>query len=366
MVVGGGVIGCAIAWHLQRSGAKVTLLERGRIGDGASSAAAGMLAPFAESSRSGPFADLATLGLDTFVRRAEELRAASGIDFQFHQDGILRVAETTEQAEALQQAMRWQNEAGAAMEWLDQAELADFEPGLASTVLGGVYSPSEGQVNPALLVQALASAATASGTQIIENCEVQGFRRKADGVSALLLPTGELPAEQVVLAGGAWSAAWCRDLGHAIPLYPVRGQMVALSQPLSAVRHIVYSRDGYLVPKADGSVFVGATEEETAGFDSSVTAGGLGWLLAVAGRLAPRLAQARMLRAWAGLRPGTADHLPLIGSLPGLTNVTLAAGHFRNGILLSLITGELVAQQILQQSDSPQLAAFAPARLTRP
>ncbi len=173
------------------------------------------------------------------------------------------------------------------------------------------------------------------------------------------LGSSHRPAEHLVLAGGAWSAPWGTELGTRLPVFPVRGQMVALSQPVPAVRSIIYSADGYLVPKGDGSVYVGATEEDEAGFDASVTAAGLRWLLGAAARLVPRLEGARVLRSWAVLRPSTPDRLPLIGPLPGLTNVTLATGHFRNGILLSLITGRLVAEQILGDHHSPDLAAFS-------
>jgi len=173
---------------------------------------------------------------------------------------------------------------------------------------------------------------------------------------------GTLSADHVVFAGGAWGALWEQRLGWRVPVFPVRGQMAALSQTPSPIRHIVYSHDGYLLPKADGSVYVGATEEHDAGFDARVTAGGLRWLLAAAERLVPALGGATYQRSWAGLRPGSADNLPLLGPLPSLANVTLAIGHFRNGILLSLITGRLIARSLSSGVTPPELAPFSPAR----
>jgi len=363
-VVGGGVIGCSIAWHLRRSGANVTVVERARIGDGASSAAAGMLAPFSESSRPGPFAQLAVLGLESFVEQGDQLSEESGIDFELRRDGILRIAESTAQADALRAALPWQQQAGADARWLDPDALAELEPGFGPSQYGAVYSSTEGHVNPRLLSRALAAAASSRGVRLIEHCSVEGFERQGDRIVSLRSSAGRIAVEHLVLAAGAWTGGWSEELGAHLPVFPVRGQMVALSQPAPALRHIIYSADGYIVPKPDGSVFVGATEEENAEFNAAVTVDGLHWILGAATRLVPGLAAARFLRAWAGLRPCTPDRLPLIGPLPGLANVTLATGHFRNGILLSLITGRLVAELLLKQRTPAELTAFAPGRLT--
>jgi len=360
------VIGCSIAWHLRRSGANVTVVERARIGDGASSAAAGMLAPFSESSRPGPFAQLSVMGLESFIEQAEQLSEESGIDFELRRDGILRIAESAEQAAALRAALPWQQQAGADAQWIEPHAVASLEPGLRASPYGAVYSSTEGHVNPLLLSRALAAAASVRGVRLLEHCSVEGFDRQGDGIVSLRSSAGRLPVEHLVLAGGAWTGGWSEALGVDLPVFPVRGQMAALSQPTPTLRHIIYSADGYLVPKSDGSVFVGATEEEDAGFDASVTVEGLRWLLSAATRLVPGLAAASFLRSWAGLRPCTADRLPLIGPLPGLTNVTLATGHFRNGILLSLITGRLVAELILKRRTPVELTTFLPERPIAP
>lgn len=362
IVIGGGVIGCAIAYYLRGAGIEVTLAERQRVGSGASSAAAGMLAPLAESPDPGPFTRLALDGLRAFKEDAETIIAESGVDFEYRCDGVLRVAESEAAAEPLRAMLAWQAGSGLDVRWLDAAEVRGLEPEIGGQVIGALYTPGEGHVNPARLTEALASAAVRRGARLLEGCAVEGFEVDGDRVTAVRHSDGVLRADQIVFAGGAWANLWEQRLGAPMPVFPVRGQMAALSRTPPPIRHIIYSHDGYLLPKSDGSIYVGATEEHDAGYDARVTAGGLRWLLAAAERLVPVLGGAAYLRSWAGLRPGSPDNLPLLGPLPSLTNVTLATGHFRNGILLSLITGRLIARQLSSGTAPPELAAFAPAR----
>jgi glycine oxidase len=362
VIIGGGVIGCAIAYYLRGAGIEVTVAERERVGSGASSAAAGMLAPLAESPDPGPFTRLALEGLRAFKEDAEAIIAESGVDFEYRRDGVLRVAESEAAAGPLQELLRWQDGSGLEVRWLDGPELRQLEPAIGRQMVGALFTPGEGHVNPARLTEALASAAVRRGARLIEGCAVEGLKVQSDRVTAVRHAAGSLPADHVVFAGGAWGKLWEQRLGAPLPVFPVRGQMVALSQTPPPIRRIVYSHDGYLLPKSDGSVYVGATEEHDAGYDARVTAGGLRWLLAAAERLVPSLSSAAYVRSWAGLRPGSADNLPLLGPLPSLANVTLAAGHFRNGILLSLITGRLIARALSSGVTPPELAPFAPSR----
>ena len=362
VVIGGGVIGCAIAYYLREAGVSVTIAERERVGAGASSAAAGMLAPLAESADPGPFTRLALDGLRAFQEDTAAIIAESGIDFEYRRDGVLRVAESEAEAGPLQELLRWQDGSGLQVRWLDGPDLRRLEPEIGRQVVGALFTPGEGHVNPARLTEALASAAVRRGACLLEGCAVEGVDLQGGRVTAVRHANGTLSADHVVFAAGAWGTLWEQRLGWRVPVFPVRGQMAALSQTPSPIRHIVYSHDGYLLPKADGSVYVGATEEHDAGFDARVTAGGLRWLLAGAERLVPALSGATYQRSWAGLRPGSADNLPLLGPLPSLANVTLAIGHFRNGILLSLITGRLIARSLSSGVTPPELAPFSPAR----
>jgi len=364
-VVGGGVIGCAVAYYAARAGARVVVLERDAIGAEASSAAAGMLAPLAENAQPGPALDLALASLDRYAPLAEALRAESGIDVELQTAGLLRLALDDAEAEQFRAAVDWQAARGLAVRWLDAAAARAREPLVTPDLRGAVYSEAEHQLNPARLVQALARAAAARGAVIRVGTPVVGLQRQGERVVGVRLADGDLPAGHVVLAIGAWAAVGGDWLGLPLPIVPVRGQMVAV-RPLGPLpRYTLYGHRGYLVPKADGTVHVGATVEQ-AGFDRRVTAAGVSTLLALLPALAPALAEATFVRAWAGLRPGTPDHRPLLGPVPGLAGVSLAAGHYRNGILLAPITGELVAQAALGLPTSLPLGPFEVARFAAP
>lgn len=358
LIVGGGVIGCAIAYELSRAGAEVILVERRSVAAGASSAAAGMLAPLAESSDPGPFSRLALQGLGAFNAQAGEIVDESGIDFEFRRDGVLRVAETADETRRLRALAGHQKQA----EWLDRRGLRGLEPLISASVAGALYSADEGHVNPSRLTAALAAAAVRRGATVLEGKEIRQFDVSGARIVAARSSSGTIGADQFVLAGGAWLSALADAIGIAVPVEPVRGQMAAVRQAPPSIRHIVYSQDGYLVPKPDGSTWIGATEEHDAGFNATVTVEGLRSLLAVAERLVPALAGASYIRSWAGLRPCLPDRLPALGNMPNFDNLYVAAGHFRNGILLSLITGGLIAKLITTGVPPPELAPFSPAR----
>ena len=362
LIVGGGVIGCAIAYNLASRGARVTLLERASVAAEASSAAAGLLAPIAEASQDDAFLQLAIAGLRAFQEEAVALESAGGIAIEYAQSGIVRTAETAEQAEALRARIAWAQAQGLPVRWYDAPAIHGIVPALGARVLGGLYSPEEGQVNPGRLTLALAQAATRRGAAIHEGTEVDALVRSGDVVTGVRLRSGEtLSAERTVLAGGAWT----RLLGRGavdLPVAPVHGQYVllrALPQPFSQA---LYGEHIYLVPRPDGTIYAGATEEPQRGFEKRVTVGSVRGLLDATAALTPALAEAELLRAGSGLRPGSPDHLPVLGYAPGVSGLVVASGHFRNGILLSLITGRLIAELLLNERTSIDLAPFAPDR----
>lgn len=361
VVIGGGVIGCASAYFLAKAGLAVTLIERDQIGAQASAAAAGMLAPLAESRGPTPFLALALASLRLFETLERELKQETGIDIELSRCGILRVAEDPQEVARLQRFHRWQKEAGLPTEWLDAAAARDLEPGLGAAVLGAIYSPTEMHVQSPRLTQALALAAQARGARFCTGTPVTGFRREGNRVCAAQTAAAEIDGATFVLAAGAWGATCTRWLGIELPVFPVRGQILALSQTTPPLKRIVYGGHAYLVPKQDGSLVVGATEEH-AGFDARVTAAGLAGLLDRAAALYPPAAEATFLRAWSGLRPGSQDGHPLLGPLPGWTNVLFAGGHFRNGVLLSAVTGQSIAELVTEGRSTVPLERFDPAR----
>lgn len=364
VIAGGGVIGCAIAWYLARAGVRVELYERGALGGEATAASAGILAPLAESVTPGPFVDLALAGLRAFEQDIAALIAESAIDPEYRLSGVIRLAHDQAGAAALREAAAWQANAALDLRWLEARQIVTIEPELASGA-GGLLSPREGHVNPPRLVAALAAAAARAGATLHQYSEPV-LPWLADGAIGGVIVDGERrPAGRVILAAGAWSGAWVEALGRPLPVRPVKGQMLLLRSVVPAVRHVVFSGHCYLVPRVDGTIYAGATQED-AGFDRRVTAAGLHELTAMAVALAPVLAGAELVRAGAGLRPGTLDGLPVIGAAPANDRLILAAGHFRNGVLMSLITGRIIRDLVL--GDQPELAldAFAPDRFAHP
>jgi len=355
------VIGCAVAYRLAREGLAVTLLEGGEIGAQASGAAAGMLAPASEAEGPGPLLRLGLESLALYPAWAAELRARSGIDPELERCGVLRVAESPQTAEALARHATALPE--AELTWLDAAALRAAEPALAPGLAGALLAPGEAHVRTPLLVRALAAAAAGAGARLEAGTPVVGLLRDGARVTGVATARGPEPAGAVVLCTGSWTAgaaAWVEP-AFAAPVVPVRGQIVALDAPRPPLARIVWGEGAYLVPRRDGSVAVGATVERV-GFDCRVTAEGVRALLAGACALAPALAGASFRGAWAGLRPDTPDHLPLVGPVPGLAGLFLAAGHYRNGVLLAPLTGDLVAEGL---AGKPWRApALLPSRFT--
>jgi glycine oxidase len=358
LVIGGGVIGCAIAYYLAREGVRVELVERGEIGSEASGAAAGMLAPLAEVERAGPFQRLCLDSLRMFPPLVASLREGTGIDVEYLPSGILRVALNDDEADALRPLCAGSN--CLPLEWLSREDLRSLEPGLSPEVAGAAFSPEEHQINADRLTQAFVRAARKNGAVVHRHLRVVYLlteKRRATGVRT---SEGDLLAGHVVLAAGPWTGYLTASLGVDLPVFPVRGQMIALPSK-SGPRHIIWGSAGYLVPKANGLIFAGATVEKV-GFRRRTTVRGLAEMTKMASSLAPRMSALTPVDAWSGLRPGSADGLPLLGPLPGWDNLTVATGHYRNGILLSPITGRLIARLLVDGSLDRTLSPFSPAR----
>lgn len=328
----------------------------------ASIAAAGMLAPLAETERTGP---LVALGLDSLRRYpafVSALREETGAALELSGPGTLRVAADRVEEEALAAAFAWQKTAGMPLDWLDAGAVRRLEPALSDRVRAAVLSPEERHVEPRALLAALTAACLRRGVRM-ETSSVIGFKTRAKRVTAVETSRGSSSCAQAVIAGGAWSAILARRLGAELPLFPVRGQLLALRCRPPLLRHTIYSHRGYLVPRTEGRVVVGATVEQV-GFDPATTKAGEAALLASARSLAPSLATLSVESLWAGLRPASGDGLPVLGRLPGWRNAFIAAGHFRNGILLAPITADLLSQLILGVAPEASLKPFGAERWT--
>ena len=363
VVVGGGVIGLSVAWHLRREGASVILLEGGQVGGQATGAAAGMLAPLAEAKEAGPFVTLGLASLRRYPEFVDALREETGMDAELTGPGMLRTATGEDELEALSREFAWQRALDLPIEWLSGAEVHMREPALSANIEAAVLSTFEKNVEPRRLARALALANVRRKVSILEGTPVFGFEKAGARVTGVHTPGGILSCGQVVIAGGAWTKTIGSWLEANLPIFPVRGQILALSCLPPPLKHTLYTRAGYLVPKADGRVVVGATED-SAGFDARPTAQGMARLLNFAVQQIPSLATAPFENAWAGLRPACVDELPILGPLPGWENAYVATGHFRNGILLAPITGEILAQSLLHDCPHPLLPTFRACRFS--
>jgi glycine oxidase len=363
IVIGGGIIGCSTALACIEAGASVLLLERDTLGAHASSAAAGMLAPIAESIalEAAPagcdderLLHLGVPALHRLTARMPELAERSGIDPKLRSVGIV-IPGTEAQAAGLVAAQGRLARYG--VELLDRETLHARAPGLEAGFELALLSPLEGAVDAALLTRAFARAAARSGAHLREGVYVREVLWDRDRAIGVRTADQTLYAAEIVWCTGAWAGAGC---GMTLPVEPVKGQLVSV-EPAAAPDAIVWGDGVYVVPPGDGSVKIGATVER-AGFDVRPTAGGVATLTEAASRLLPGLRRARFLATWAGLRPATPDGLPLVGRYPGRRGFTVAVGHHRNGILLSELSAQLVAGVLAGAKADPLQAYVDPAR----
>ena len=354
LVVGGGVIGCSIAYHLAGAGVDVTVVERGKVGGAASGVAAGMVAALSEAIPVGHVLDLALESRRLLLEGLPQLQKESGIDVEYIPSGILHLAYTEEEETGLRARLKWQADLDMGVRWLSPEEARSIEPGIGEGVRGALYSPQEGHLNSRRLVRALAQGAARRGATFLQDTEVAGLLSSGDRITGLKLSSGDMEADWVVLASGAWAGQYGDWLGLDIPVRPVRGQIMAARILPAPISMGVWRGMTYLVPKADGSIVMGTTQEE-AGFRDKATLQGIATILAGVIELVPAVAGAELHKIWAGLRPGSPDGAPILGAAPGWEGVLLAAGHFRNGILLSPVTGKLITDYITKGEEQPLL-----------
>lgn len=353
-VVGAGVIGLSVAWHAARSGASVRVLDPSlaaapRDGEGVASwAAAGMLAPVTEVH----YGEESLLTLNRAAAErwpafAAELTGASGVDIGYRSSGTLSIARDGDDLAALDELATYQDKLGLEVERVRAREARRLEPALSPRIRGGLLVRGDHSVDNRALVRALREACVRSGVELVAE--------RVEDVAALA-------AGQVVVAAGAATTRLLPD----VPIRPVKGQLLHLRGPAPLLSRTVRGEDVYLVPRADGRLVAGASVEER-GFDLAVTAGAVHELLRAARELVPDVDELELVGTAVGLRPGSPDNAPLLGPVtagPG-RSVVVAAGHYRNGVLLSPITGELLAEYLRTGTMPDLAAAFSPDRFSR-
>ena len=345
-IVGGGIVGLAVAWRARARGLSVLLLERGELGAGTSWVAAGMLAPVAETDAGErPLLELGLRSARRWPEFAEQLAEAAGVDVGYRRCGTLMLARDRDEAEALERERDLRERFGLNVEALLPSAARRLEPALAPTMRSALHLPDDHSADPRLVCAALARAAERAGAVLRTGVEVTDL--------------GTLRAEQVVLAAGPWSGAF----GDEARVRPVKGQSLRLRDPagpglLHRVVRWGQPSPGYLVPRGDGRYVLGATQEER-GFDTAVTALGVHDLLRDAAELVPGVLELEIEEQLAGLRPGTPDNAPIIGRSPSDPRIVWATGHYRNGVLLTPVTADLVVAEL---SGEPVEHAFGPGR----
>jgi glycine oxidase len=360
LILGGGIIGLACARELALAGLNVEVLERRPAGAEASLAAAGMLAPLTEAQEPGPFFDACRESRNLWASWAASLSEESGLSVEHDMSGSLVVALDPEDEPVLEELAAAARKLGEAVEEIEPETLARWVPDIAPSVRSALRLLGDHRVDNVQACAALAVAAANAGAHVTYGFEVIWVERSGDGVR-VKSKNGTREAARLVLAGGAWSG---RIPGlPALPVRPVRGQMVLLGGVQWPWQGSVRGVHTYAVRRGLTGLLIGSTTEE-AGFDAHPTLAGIEDLLAFARRTFPGLAGARLETVWAGLRPGTPDDLPILGPLPGWPAVLAATGHFRNGILLAPWTAREVVRMLEEGTDAAA-SPFSPARFTR-
>jgi glycine oxidase len=361
-VVGGGIIGCATAHELAKRGCRVTLLERGRPGGEASSAAAGLLAPLGPSPDPDPFNRLAIESWRLYPGTVAELRETTSVDVEHVTAGTLYPLAGAADTEAARDRLGWPLAREFGIEVLEGSALHSLEPALSKEVGAARLVRGDHWVNNQRLVTAYALAAAARGVTVRTGAEVSRILIEGGRARGVLVDGEPLHADAVLLAAGAWSAALAGSIGARLPVEPVRGQMLAVANVPPLLTHAVHRDDVYLVPRPSGELLIGATVERV-GFERAVTPEGLGGLIAQAVALVPDIGRRPITRTWYGFRPWAPGGMPVLGPYPDVAGLFVATGHFRNGILLAPITAATMARCIVDGETPSSIEPFLPRRL---
>jgi glycine oxidase len=361
VVIGGGIIGCAIGWRLAQAGQRVALLERGHVGDEASSAAGGIFIPEAEPGVALDLVHFWSASNALYPSFVEEVRAATGHAFEFRVAGRLVAALDDAEVAELQVRYAQQEPAGIRARWLNGADARAMVPALAPATRAAIFFPDHGLVDNPRLTRALGAAFAAAGGALFENRGALGLVYDGSRVAGVATATGPLTTPVVVNAAGSWSGRL--DPRALLPVGPAKGQMLAVDRGALRIECLVAGAGGgSAVPRATGETLIGATVQEI-GFDKDVVFNDVIGLFERAARLLPDLRRCYFQRTWAGLRPVTPDHRPVVGPDPRVEGLYWATGHFTMGILCAPITAQAVSELILRGESSVPIAGFGPDRL---
>ncbi len=365
IIIGGGVIGCSIAFRLAQAHLSVLVIDRGEPGAEASAAAAGMLAPQGETVQPDAFFEFCYASKNLYPSFLAEIQELSRLNVAYRLDGTLLVALDEEESRDLDEIFRGQTRAGLELERLTPEAVHSQAPGLSPRIRSALFVPGDHWVDNEQLMQAVVEAGRRLGVRFLNRSAVTKlnvWNGRVESVEAGGESTGAsltLSGGQIIIAAGCWSSELAAPLGIPLRMEPCRGQMIEFDSPTDLLFMVRAGRH-YLVPRSGRRILLGTTAEYV-GFDNVVTGEGLRSILEGTARIAPLVKDLRFRRAWAGLRPDTADHLPILG-YGELKNLIFATGHFRNGILLAPLTAQLISELLLTGSTSRPIDAYRPTR----
>ncbi|NNE17492.1 MAG: glycine oxidase ThiO [Myxococcales bacterium] len=360
IVVGGGLMGCSVAYRLAKDGARVLVLERSVPGAEASSAAAGILGPSMESFEDALALQLGRRSRELHAELADELDELFGVDVGFRRSGVVKLAFDEEELAALDAQASTLRLHGIRCSRWSLEELVEEEPAANQDAFGALCIPEDAQVEPKKLLSAVALGAEHDGVTFQIGSTVHSVNVEGGRVRGVQLGDQVIEADRLVVAAGSWTT-----LIPGLPLdsetiFPVRGQMIATETRPPLFRRVVFGAGGYVVTRPDGRVLCGSTMEKV-GFQRGITFGGMADVIRKASRIAPSLRDASIHEHWSSFRPGTPDGLPLVGETR-IEGLFLASGHYRNGILLAPLTAELIAEAMAGKPGSRESDALSPKR----
>ena len=355
VIIGGGIIGCTIAYYATQAGLQTIVVEKNpRPTQEASWAAAGILANHASTDQ--PYTQLSRKSLSLFPQLAVDLHQATGIDIELRSHGSLFLCFNQDEFQNWSGLAKRRQNRGLSAEILSPSEAEKLEPIASREITGAILFPDDCQVRPPRFGSAMALAAQLQGTQFICGNGVDQFLFQDQQVIGVTVNQEQIFGNQFVVATGCWTEQLTTHLGYPLPISPVRGQVVMTEVVPQPLTRILEGDGAYIVPRAEGKILIGATIEE-AGYNKQTTLGNTLDLIQVGVQAMPCLADAPLLKTWAGLRPYTKGN-PYLGWLPGHDNVVVATGHYKNGILLAPITGQLISQLLTDQTPTIPLESF--------
>ncbi len=356
LIIGGGVVGLSIARNLHKKGlTQITILERGLIGNEASYAAAGMLAPQAEADKKDDFFDFCQASLNLYPQLSQELTDETGINIELDKSGTLYLAFTENDVKEINNRYAWQKNHNLSVEKLSANDVRKIEPFISPDVVEGLFFQNDWQVENRKLVAALQKFCELNKVEIIENTEVLSLLSKNGKIIGVETLNKKFLAETVILATGAWTSFIKTDDFSLPKVKPIRGQMISFQTAKRLFSKVIYSPRGYIVPRQDGKILSGASVEDV-GFENQTTDKIIEELSFNAFEISTSLSNLPITEKWSGLRPVSVDNLPIICEIA--ENVFIATAHYRNGILLAPITAEIIANKIANSINSKYLDIF--------